>query len=330
MFAVTRPRRVHPGAEIALVYLVAAVFFAVVAVAVSAAGSDLLVWALGVVFIAAVAALARWLGVQYAVPSAMAGLLAYDWYFFPPTHPKAFPGSEDLLNLLGYLAVVVLIGELVAYAARAAEVSEIARAGLAGEQAALRRVATLVAMQSAPEVVFAAVAREVGRLLDVDATHMGCYAADGTTARIASWNRDGTPPGTGERWPVEGDSVTARVLSTGAPARVDDYEGATGPIAEMLRSEGIRSSVGVPIVVDQQLWGVMIASSESDDLLPADTEERMAGFTELVATAISNTEARTALARLGDEQSALRRVATLVAREPAPGDVFAAVTAEVG
>jgi signal transduction histidine kinase len=331
VFAVTRPRRVHPGAEIALVYVAAATFFSVVAVAVSAAGSDAVVALLGAALIAVVAAMARWLGVQFAVPSAMAGLLAYDWYYFPPTHPRAFPDSEDLLNLLGYLAVVVVIGELVAYAARSAAVAEVARAGLAGEQAALRRVATLVATQSPPETVFAAVAREVGRLLDVDVTHIGCYSADGaTTTRIASWSRDGAPPAIGGQWAVAGDSVTARVQRTGAPARLDDYDDAPGPIADLLRAEGVRSSVGVPIVVDQHLWGVVIASSKGEELLPGDTEARMAGFTELVATAIANTEARTALGRLADEQAALRRVATLVARQPPPGEVFAAVTEEVG
>ena len=64
--------------------------------------------------------------------------------------------------------------------------------------------------------------------------------------------------------------------------------------------------------------------------LPADTEARLAGFTELVATAIANAQARLELRGFAEEQAALRRVATLVARAAAPEEVFAAVTEEVG
>ena len=88
--------------------------------------------------------------------------------------------------------------------------------------------------------------------------------------------------------------------------------------------------MGAPIVVDQRLWGVMIASSKDDQPLPADTESRIAAFTELVATAISNTEARAETARLTNEQAALRRVATLVAQAVPPSELFGAVTEEVG
>jgi signal transduction histidine kinase len=70
------------------------------------------------------------------------------------------------------------------------------------------------------------------------------------------------------------------------------YENASGPAAALGRELGLRSSVGAPIVVDQRLWGVMIVSSKHDRPLPVDTESRIAAFTELVATAISNTEAR--------------------------------------
>src|SRR5204863_7054714 len=63
--------------------------------------------------------------------------------------------------------------------------------------------------------------------------------------------------------------------------------------------------------------------------LPEDIEARLAGFTELVATAIANSEARDNLRRLVNEQAALRRVATLVAERAAPAALFSAVTEEV-
>ena len=92
---------------------------------------------------------------------------------------------------------------------------------------------------------------------------------------------------------------------------------------------GWRSSVGAPITVDGRLWGALAVISKSEKPLPLHTEQRLAEFTELVATAIANSEAHQELARLADEQAALRRVATLAAQGAAPGEVFEAVSAEV-
>jgi signal transduction histidine kinase len=203
---------------------------------------------------------------------------------------------------------------------------ELAR--LADEQAALRRVATLVARGVPPPEVFAAVAREVGQLLGVDAAHMGRYDLDGTACGVASWGTGSHVP-IGTRSTLEGESVAALVSRTGRPARMHGYGDASGRGAALGREMGLRSSVGAPIVVDGRLWGVMVASSAREQPLPADTESRIAAFTELVATAISNTEARAEVGRLAEEQAALRRVATLVARQSAAGEVFAAVAAEV-
>jgi PAS domain S-box-containing protein len=196
------------------------------------------------------------------------------------------------------------------------------------EQAALRRVATLVAQETAPDAVFAAVAREVGEVLGVDATHLGRFDGDDTVVSVAQW---GSAPGirVGQRFPLEGDSVSKRVLRSGRAARIDDYEEAHGAIATTIRGMGIRSAVGAPISVEGRTWGVMTATSKGQGPFPAHTEARIAQFTELMATAIANAEARAEVARLADEQAALRRVATLVAHGADPSAVFDAVTREV-
>ena len=95
---------------------------------------------------------------------------------------------------------------------------------------------------------------------------------------------------------------------------------------------GLRSSVGVPVSAESRLWGCMVVAFSGQELqpLPDDTEARLASFTELVATAIANTESRASLARLAEEQAALRRVATLVAQGVPPVEVFSAVSDEVG
>jgi signal transduction histidine kinase len=203
---------------------------------------------------------------------------------------------------------------------------------IAEEQAALRRVATLVARPAPPEEVFAAVAAEVGRVLAADITVMGRYDPDGAATIVGTWSSTGVavPTPVDGRVPLGGRNVTTWVFETGRPARLDSYTDASGTAADVGRGWGLRSLVGVPINVDGRLWGLITVGYTRTEQLPAGTEARLAGFTELVATAIANAEARAELRRFADEQAALRRVATLVARVAQPEEVFAAVTAEVG
>src|SRR4051794_8051660 len=183
---------------------------------------------------------------------------------------------------------------------------------LADEQAALRRVATLVAQRAPASEVFAAIAREAGQLLGVDATHMGRYEDGDMVTGVAAWSRTGAGlPLASTRASTQGDSVTARVRRTSRPARMESYDAASGEIAELLRGSGFRSAAGAPIVVDGRLWGVLIASYKRLERLPPHAEERIAAFTELAATAISNTDTWAKTRALADEQASLRRVATL-------------------
>jgi signal transduction histidine kinase len=202
---------------------------------------------------------------------------------------------------------------------------------LADTQAALRRLATLVARGEPPEAVFAAVIEEAGKLLRVDLATMCRYEPDRTLTFVASWGSVGGRFPVGSRWPLGGYNVGTLMFETGRPVRIDRYaDSSSGPLGVAVREGGIRSAVGTPILVEGRLWGVIFAGSILEQPLPADTEARLASFTELVATAIANAESRVALARLAEEQAALRRVATLVARGAPPEEVFAAVTGEAG
>ena len=167
-------------------------------------------------------------------------------------------------------------------------------AQLADEQAALRRVATLVAEGATPHRVFDAVRDEVARMFNAPLSVLLRYDANGTATLLAT--ADGYLGPVGRSWPVEGDSsAIARVCRTGLPARADYTRPTQGPIAAAARVAGARSAVGVPVVVDGALWGVMAVGSRETEPLPADFEGRLAKFTELLATAIANAEGRAEL-----------------------------------
>ncbi|HXB49025.1 MAG TPA: GAF domain-containing protein [Streptosporangiaceae bacterium] len=200
---------------------------------------------------------------------------------------------------------------------------------IAGEEAALRRVATLVARAAPPEEVFAAVTEEAGRLLGADYATVVRYGADGARTVLAAWSRTGPAFPVGSTARIGGRNVPTRVFQTRRAARIDDYSGGSGPIADAVREVGVRAAVGVPVIVEGRLWGVMLVGSRSSPF-PGSAEEQLAGFTELAGTAIANAQARVELRGFAEEQAALRRVATLVARAAAPEEVFAAVTGEAG
>ena len=187
-------------------------------------------------------------------------------------------------------------------------------------------MATLVAEAAPASEVFESVAEEVGRLLAVDAAAVRRYLADADEI-LAQWSPRGEFIPVGLRpQPVRG-TVTATVRETRRPARVDRY---TDDAGEAAREIGIRSTVGVPITVEGELWGLIAVVSIGEEPPPPGTEERLAGFTELVATAIANAQAREELRTIADEQAALRRMATLVAAGAPPAEVFATVAEEVG
>lgn len=196
---------------------------------------------------------------------------------------------------------------------------------LADEQAALRCVATLVAQEVSTTEVFEAVTREVGLQCGADLARMERFEPDRMVTAVAAWSRSGEAElAVGKRFALVGSSITAQMLETGRPARVDTFAGASGPIAREAQALGIRSSVGCPIVVGARTWGVIAASRTHAAPFPPNTESRIADFTALVATAVSNAQARddvrTSRARLADgrrrrapprrARSAQRRAAT--------------------
>jgi signal transduction histidine kinase len=261
-------------------------------------------------------------------------------------HPKTLDvpeGGGEVVLGDGSVAVAASVGQGEAYLLRrvtarhatSAPVEVLERTEkhvreLVTEQSALRQVATLVARESAPDQLFAAVAEQVARVFAVPHVRLLRYEADGSVVVGGFSEGDREPFPIGSRWALDSPGVIATVRRTGRPARVEDYGHLTGEIASVVRGAGVRSTVASPIVVERRLWGAMVILSPRDEPFPESTEARLTDFTELVATAISNAESRAAVARLADEQAALRRVATLVAQDVQASEVFSAVAHEVG
>ena len=233
----------------------------------------------------------RW-GTGLAAVTAVMSAVTFTYFFLPPRNTLAVTDLQSLVALGVFLVTAVVVGQLGARMRQKAQES----ARLAEEQSALRRVATLAAQPVSPSVVFEAVTREVGQLCHADLARMEQFEEDGSVTGVAVWSRVPARLAIGTRFGLEGPSIARAVRQNRGPARVNNFAGATGEIAQEAHEVGINSSVGCPIVVAGRLWGVIAASTRSPDPFPPDTEVQIASFTEIVATAIASAESRAQLA----------------------------------
>jgi len=179
--------------------------------------------------------------------------------------------------------------------------------------AALLEIATLIAREAPDELVFATVAEHVAQQLGADATSVLRYVGDERAVIVGVW-RDGG----GRGFPVNAEldfdptnSVSGRVRSTGRPARVDSYDNLPGELPLMLRASDLRSSVGAPVLIGDEVWGAVAASTGREQPLPAGSEHWLVPFAALVALAVEAAEARrragTARRRLVEAADATRQ-----------------------
>jgi sugar diacid utilization regulator len=159
---------------------------------------------------------------------------------------------------------------------------------LAAEQAALRRVAALVARGVGPLAVFGAVADEMRRCVPADTAGLWRFESDDEITIVAA----AAHPAALTKWPVctrttlDGNTIAELVQRSGRSARIDSYDNVAGPIAARVRAVGVRAAVGVPIIVDGRVWGLAAVGSLQPGPMPADTELRIGRFAELTATAV--------------------------------------------
>ena len=176
----------------------------------------------------------------------------------------------------------------------------------------MRRIATLVAAGAPQQEIFDRVCEEVCRHLDGDLSNMCSYEPGDSVLAVAGYAVPGQRAvPVGMRLQLDPTALAYRVRETGCPQRID-YLGAPGTLARYLRDDlGLRASVAAPIVVNGVIWGYVSAARVRDEPIPDDAEERIGEFTELVALAIGNAEARRELeqsrARLVEASDAERR-----------------------
>jgi signal transduction histidine kinase len=205
--------------------------------------------------------------------------------------------TDSLLATQLFIAISTVTSLLLAAVTAERARAEEAQRALAGEQAALRRVATLVAGEASPGRVFEQVTEEVGRLIGLPGVNVMQYDGDRTATVVGAWTKHGRPHfPVGQTFDVDGDSAVARVVQSGGPARVESYDAATGTLAAMVHSAGYRSAVGAPVMVGGRIWGVLVGVNTSDEPLPDGLEQRLCDFADLVAQALANADAYEKLA----------------------------------
>jgi signal transduction histidine kinase len=245
---------------------------------------------LRVLYILAVVPVAIVWGTGPAVLTAFLSAVAYDYLFIPPVHSFAIADWRNAVALGIFLVTAVVVGGLAARMRRTAVES----GRLSEEQAALRRVATLVARGAPPSEVFSAVAQELAEQFGATITAVLRYQDDGTATIVGGWGEPGVQMPIGTRLKTAGQGADS-VLRTGAAERVERFDGPPGSAARFFREAGMITGAGGPIVVEGRLWGVAVTGSPNAGAFPAGTERRIADFTELVATAIANAETQAQL-----------------------------------
>jgi signal transduction histidine kinase len=237
------------GAEALLAFATGFGFFLALAALIPLRDHVVLVILWGTLAVYLTVRAAERFGPLFGVPLAIAAGLALDSFYIPPIRDFGSSTWQNWLVIAIYVALGVVIGAIAAHTERRRAASEKARASLAREQAALRRVATLVARQAPPADIFAVVAEEVGDVLGVPDTRLVRLADDGRNTVLAD---------RGELNPA--------------------------------------TAISAPIVVDGRVWGAVLAGSQPNAPLEPETELRIEEFTKLVATAISNVQAKEDLA----------------------------------
>jgi signal transduction histidine kinase len=245
--------------------------------------------AFGAVFLLGVLVVSAGWSFGLALATSLASAVVYLYFHLE--------GGDSLAPALFVFLPLALLANVLAGQARlrAAESEQRRREAdaLAAQQAALRRVATLVARGADPADVYPVAVAELARGLGVEHVTLTEFESDELCFVLAAHDspvRERLE--VGERLSLDGDSINVRIRRTGETARIDDYANVEGSIAARLRALGVCRGVGAPVTVDGRPRGALIIGSAREGAMPPGTEEHICDFADLVATAIANAENR--------------------------------------
>jgi len=201
-------------------------------------------------------------------------------YYGPGRLPK--PSDEIVIERSIHLARLAIEQRNDARALRHS--AKRARA-LARDQTALQRVATGVAAETDPGVLFGLVAERAGLLLRAERAYVMRFAGEGEALTIGAWDRTGKRgPAAGEATSHDPDGMCARLRRGGGVLRRSVRAG-SHPFDE-------RHRIAVPIVVERAPWGMIVALRDRLGAFPRADEKRLARIAQLAGVAVANADAR--------------------------------------
>jgi signal transduction histidine kinase len=205
--------------------------------------------------------------------------------------------THSLLETQLFVTVAALTSLVLAAVTAERTASERAQLALTSEQAALRRIATLVAAEAASKRVFDQVTGEAARTIGAPAASLARYDDDDTVTIVGGWSERGALAfPIGSRLPLEATGVLAAVRDTAQPEHIKEYDGSTGEVIGRLTSFGYGSAAAAPVKVGGKVWGALVAPGRRETPLASGSERRLADFAELVAQALANADAYQKLA----------------------------------
>jgi diguanylate cyclase (GGDEF)-like protein len=205
-------------------------------------------------------------------------------YYGPGRLPK--PSDEIVIDRSIHLARLAIEQSL---DARALRRSARAARALAREQTALQRVATSVAAETNPAILFARVAQQVGMLLGAESGYVLRFEGDDEYRVAGSWGRRGATTLPVGEVNVQAPDGLAAELRRGRSVKRRSVAPGTHLFAA-------RHRIGAPIVVDGRTWGMVVALRDRPGPFPPDDEKRIARFAQLASVAVANAHARESLA----------------------------------
>lgn len=245
--------------------------------------------AFGAVFLLGVLVVSAGWGFGLSVATSVASALVYTYFHLE--------GRDSLAPAVGVFLTLALVTNVLVGQARlrTAEAEQRRReaTGLAVAQAALRRVATLVARGAPIAEVYDVAVSELAHSLGAQHVTLLRYESDEHAVVLAT--SDPRAFAAGQRYSLAGDNVGTRVRATAGPARIDDYGAATGEVATMLTGLGMRSGAGAPVIVDGETRGALVAAWPKPYGAAEHAEAHICDFADLVSTSIANAETRAEL-----------------------------------